>query len=159
MSANPTVARWSATSASPRRFRPADFPAPVASRLRALLARAHADHPFGPRDVREAARRTADVARTLTLEAVVVRGGLDVGGAELDHVWTVVDGRVVDVSLPVASEAFLHALRAYVAGDLAGAELDRMAHGYALEWRVLGSFPEGVRYVGLPVFGERQPAG
>lgn len=155
MSANPTVARWSVTSTAPRRFRPADFPPATASRLRALLARAHADRPFGPRDVREAARRTADVARGLTLDAVVVRGGLDVGGAELDHVWTVVEGRVVDVSLPVASEAFVAALRAYVAGDLDGDELDRMAHGYTLEWRVLGSFPAGVRYVGLPVFGER----
>lgn len=155
MSAETTVGRWGATSASPRRFRPADFPPATASRLRALLARAHADHPFGPSDVREAARRAADVARTLTLEAVIVRGGLDVGGAELDHVWAVVDGRVVDVSLPVASETFVVALRAYVAGDLEASELDRIAHGYTLEWRVVGGFPQALRYVGLPVFGER----
>ena len=155
MPANPTVARWGATTASPRRFRPDDFPPRTASRLRALLARAHADQPFGPRDVRDAARRAADLARELALDAVVVRGGLDVGGAELDHVWTVVEGRVVDVSLPVVSGSFVAALRAYVAGDLDGVELDRLAHGYTLEWRVLGTFPDGVRYVGLPVFGER----
>lgn len=154
MSANPTVPRWSATRTRPRRFRPAEFPPPTASRLRALLARAHAERPFGPRDVREAARRTADVARALTLEAVVVRGGLDVGGAELDHVWTVVEGRVVDVSLPVASGAFVAALRSYVAGDLDDDELDRLAHGYTLEWRVVGSFPGGIGYVGVPVFGQ-----
>lgn len=154
MSANSTVPRWSATRTTPRRFRPAEFPPPTASRLRALLARAHAESPFGPRDVREAARRTADLARSMTLETVVVRGGLDVGGAELDHVWTVVEGRVVDVSLPVASAAFVAALRSYVAGDLDDDELDRLAHGYTLEWRVVGSFPGGIGYVGVPVLGQ-----
>ena len=154
MSANPTVPRWSATRTTPRRFRPAEFPAPVASRLRALLARAHAERPFGPRDVRGAAHRTAEVARALTLDAVVVRGGLDVGGAELDHIWTVVEGRVIDLSLPVASGAFVAALRAYVAGDLDDDELDRLAHGYTLEWRVVGSFPGELGYVGVPVFGQ-----
>lgn len=154
MTANPAVPRWSVTRTTPRRFRPAAFPPATASRLRALLARAHAERPFGPRDVREAARRTAEVARSLTLDAIVVRGGLDVGGAELDHVWTVVEGRVVDPSLPVVSEAFVAALRAYVAGDLDDDELDRLAHGYTLQWRVVGSFPGGLGYVGVPVFGQ-----
>lgn len=155
MAGSPQVARWSATTTAPRRFRPDDFPAPVAARLRARLARAHADSPFGPRDVREAARRTAEVARELMLDAVVVRGGLDVGGAELDHVWTVVEGRVVDVSLPVIAEAFVDRLRSYVAGDVDAVELDRVAHGYTLDWRVVGAFPGSLRYVGLPVFAER----
>lgn len=143
----------------PRRFRPAPFPAEVSARLRAALAWSHADRPFGPADVRDAASRVRTVAERLGLEAVVVRGGLDVGGAELDHVWVAVDGRVVDVALPVISSSFTAVLRAYVAGEVATGELDRVAHGYALTWRVVGEFPDGdLRYVGRPVWHDRHPA-
>lgn len=147
----------SSTVRTPRRFRPEAFPSPVGSRLRSALVREHGRHPFTPRDVRDAARRVVDVAGRLRLNAVVVRGGVDVGGAELDHVWAVVDGRVVDMTLPLRSGAFLSMLRAYVAGDLSGEHLDRVVHGYTLEWRVVGEFPADVRYVGAPIWLRRDP--
>lgn len=146
------VAAWSVTPRLPRRYPSSPFPTPTGPRFRAALVRAHGREPFRPRDVRGAARRVASIAERFGFEACVVRGGLDVGGAELDHVWTVVDGRVVDVAMPVISEAFGQLLRAYVAGDLEVAELDRAAHGYTLQWRVVGDFPERVRYVGLPLW-------
>lgn len=142
----------------PTRFRPQAFPVDVSVRLRARLARSHAHRPFTPADVRDAAARVLDAARGLGLDGTVVRGGLDVGGAELDHVWAIVDGRVVDVALPLRSDAFAEALRDYVAGHLDAETLDRMAHGYALEWRILGEFPARLRYVGQPVWHQRRPA-
>ena len=146
------VAAWSATSRAPRRFTPSSFPSPTGPRLRAALAQAHGREPFRPNAVRPAAQRVLEIAHSLGLDAFVVRGGLDVGGAELDHVWAVVDGRVVDVTMPVISEVFGEALRAYVAGDVEAAELDRIAHGYTIEWRVMGEFPERLCYVGLPLW-------
>lgn len=142
----------------PTRYEPAPFPAAVSARLRARLAWSHADRPFTPADVRDAAARVIAVARELGLEGVVVRGGLDVGGAELDHVWALVEGRVVDVALPLRSEPFALAVRDYVAGHLGAEDLDRLAHGYALEWRVVGDFPRRLRYVGQPVWHQRRPA-
>lgn len=141
------------TTRAPRRFPSARFPATVAPRLLSALAHEHARRPFGPREVRGAAARVVAIARELGLDAVVVRGGLDVGGAELDHVWAVVADRVVDVSLPVASAPFQVVLRAYVAGDLDDEVLDRRAHGYPLSSRVVGEYPAPVSYVGLPVWG------
>lgn len=132
---------------------PRDFPAPVGSRLRAVLALAHAEQPFSPSCPREAAYRISELADRVGLSAVVYRGGLDVGSAELDHVWTVIDGRVVDPAVPLYSRAFVGALRAYVAGDLDEAALERAAHPYSLEYRVVGSYPDDARYVGAPVWG------
>lgn len=102
-----------------------------------------------------AAATVATVATDLGMRAVVVRGGVDVGGAELDHVWAVVEDRVVDVALPLRSEAFVRSLRAYIAGDLDADALDHLAHGYAMDWRVVGEYPPRHRYVGLPVWSER----
>jgi hypothetical protein len=146
------------SSSGPTRYRPRAFPAAVSARLRTRLAWSHADRPFAPADVRDAAGRAAAVARDLGLDAVLVRGGVDVGGAELDHVWVVAEGRVVDVALPLRSEAFACALREYVAGHLDAGTLDRLAHGYTLTWRVVGEFPPRLRYVGEPVWHERRPA-
>ncbi len=144
---------WSVTRRRPRSWPSRGFEDRGAV-LRAGLAREHAREPFRPRDVRDAARRVVAVARHLEFEAQVVRGGLDVVGAELDHVWAVVEERVVDVAMPVNSTSFLTALRAFVAGDLEEDDLDRAAHGYAFQWRVVGEYPERVRYLGLPVFGQ-----
>lgn len=141
----------------PHRYRSGRLPSPAGPRLRSALAREHGREPFTPRDPREAAQRVRTVVASLGYDVELVRGGVDVGGAELDHVWAVVDGHVVDVTLPLRSAAFAVALRAYVAGDLEDAELDRLAHGYAFEWRVLGEFPGRCRYVGLPVWGDREP--
>lgn len=155
--ATTAITTWGVTRRAPHRYRPGVLPAPAGPRLRSALAREHGREPFTPRDVRDAARRIRSVAAGLGLECEVVRGGLDVGGAELDHVWVAVAGHVVDLTLPLRSEAFLIHLRAFVAGDEDEAELDLVAHGYGLEWRVLGEFPDRIRYVGLPVWGEREP--
>lgn len=142
-----------------RRFEPARLHPPAGPRLVSGLAAEHARTPFTPRDPRSAARRVVQVARDLGLSATPIRGGVDVGAAELDHVWVAVaDEVVVDVVLPLHSERFAAALRCYVAGDLAADELDRMAHGYALQWRVIGRFPDDYRYVGAPIWGAELPA-
>jgi len=147
---------WSVTRGRPRAYASMPLPAPVGMQLRSALVREHARRPFAPRDVRDAARRSAAIARRLGMVAEVVRGGLDVGGAELDHVWAVADDLVVDVALPINSRSFLVALRAFVAGDLAEDELDRAAHGYSMDQRVVGEYPHNCRYLGLPVFAQRQ---
>ncbi len=141
----------------PHRYVPGVLPAPAGPRLRSLLAREHGRDPFTPRDVRGAAQRVRTVAARLGLGCDVVRGGVDVGGAELDHVWAVVAGHVVDLSLPLRSDSFAEVLRAYVAGDVSDDDLDRTAHGYSFEWRVLGEFPDRLRYVGTPVWSQREP--
>lgn len=145
---------WSVTRQRARSWPSRGFDDAGGPKLRSGLAHEHARQPFAPRDVRDAARRVVGVARSLHFEAQVVRGGLDLGGAELDHVWAIVDDRVVDVALPVNSDVFVQALRAFVAGDLPEDDLDRAAHGYDFTWRVVGEYPERVRYLGLPVFGE-----
>jgi len=134
------------------------FPSGPGSRLRAGLAREHRRQPFRPGDVRDAARRALAVAESLGLSGHLARGGLDVGGAELDHVWAVVSNRVVDVTLPVLAQDFLVLLRGYVAGDVPAVELDQMATSYTLEWRVVGDVPPGCRYLGQPILGHRSRA-
>ena len=93
------------------------LPSSASARLRAGLAREHRRRPFGPDDVRGAARRALAVAEEVGLRGHIARGGLDLGGAELDHVWAVVEAHVVDVTLPVLSRDFVGLLRGYVAGD------------------------------------------
>lgn len=151
-----TTARRTAPTRSTVRLRPRPFPAPLGPRFRSALAVAHAREPFRPSVSRDVAHRVAHVATELGLTPTLFRGGVDVGGAEIDHVWVVVDERVVDAALPLFSEPFLAAVRAYVAGDLDGDALERAAHPYSVRWRVLGSFPEVCRYVGSPVWSQRR---
>lgn len=133
------------------------LPAATAARLRAGLAREHRRRPFGPHDVREAARRVLVVAEEVGLRGHIARGGLDVGGAELDHVWAVVDAHVVDVTLPVLARDFLAVLRGYVAGDVDLDEIQEAAASWAeLEWRVVGDVPVGCRYLGRPILSHQQ---
>lgn len=148
---NDTTARRTGTV----RLRPRPFPAPVGPQLRAALAVAHAREPFRPSVSRDVAQRVAQVVEELGFAPTLFRGGVDVGGAEIDHVWVVVDERVVDAALPLFSETFLTAVRAYVAGDLDGDAFERAAHPYSVRWRVLGAFPEDCRYVGSPVWSQR----
>ncbi|HEX9887971.1 MAG TPA: hypothetical protein VGA69_00715 [Nitriliruptorales bacterium] len=138
-----------------RRYTAGRIRPPHGPRLIAALAHEHARIPFTLRDVRDSARRVVYVAERLQLQATLVRGALDVGGAELDHVWAVVADRVVDVPLPLRSDAFVEALRAYIAGDIEPGELERVADAYALDWRVVGEFPHGVRYYGAPFWISR----
>lgn len=135
-----------------RRFGGSPLAARGAPRLRSALALEHARTPFHPGDVRDAARRVAGLCRSLDFEPVTIRGGLDVGGAELDHVWVVVDRDVViDVALPLRAPSFVDALRRYVADEISASDLAWRAHAYGLDWRVVGQAPAGVRYTGAPV--------
>lgn len=127
-------------------------------RLRALLAAEHRRVPFSPSDPRDAARRVLRVAEDLGLDGHIARGGLDLGGAELEHLWAVVERRVVDVVLPVRATRFVTMLRGYVAGDVSTADLTRAAAEYELEWRVVGDVPSGCRYLGEPVLAFRSTA-
>lgn len=137
----------------PTTFAPAPFPARVRSRLVEVLTELHAEDPFGPQDVRATARRVVDAAEAVGLEPTIVRGGVDVGGAELDHVFVVVAERVVDVALPVLAAPFTEVVRAWVAGDLDLAELVAEAARHGLEDRVVGEYPAPLRYHGAPLWG------
>lgn len=134
-------------------FPPTPFPAPVREQLTGTLAALHADDPFGPGDVRGAARRVVGVAEGLGLDAVIVRGEVDVGGAGVDHVFVVVDDRVVDVTLPVKAHSFVRAVRAWVAGDIERGELDALAGAHPFDRRVVGEFRAPLRYRGAPLWG------
>lgn len=134
-------------------FPPTPFPAPVGRRLTGALAALHEDVPFGPGDVRGAARRVVDTAGGLGLDAVIVRGEVDVGGAGVDHVFVVVEDRVVDVSLPVKARSFVRAVRAWVAGDIDREELDALAVLHPFDRRVVGEFGAPLRYRGAPLWG------
>jgi hypothetical protein len=136
-----------------RRLPPRPFAAPLGPLLRSSLAEAHADQPFAPTDPRLAARRVVEIADRLGVEAILYRGGLDVGGAEVDHVWAVVAERVAVPAFPLFAPAFVASVRAFVAGDLDAADLERCAHPYSVRWRVVGAFPEPCRYVGRPLWG------
>lgn len=131
------------------------FPRQQAARLRAALAAEHRRSPFLPSEPRDAARRVLEVANALALPVHVARGGVDVGGAELEHLWAVVADRVVDVSLPLGASAFRTVVRAYVAGDLEADRLVAAAANLTLEWRVIGEVPPGCWYRGTPVLAHR----
>lgn len=137
-------------------YAPAPFPDLLRERLVSRLVRLHQEEPFGPRDVRATARRVADAAVRLGLEPMLVRGRVDVGGAELDHVFVVLEERVVDLALPVRAPAFTHAVRAWVAGDLDVVELDELAAEHGLDDRVVGDYPRPVCYRGAPLWGREQ---
>lgn len=138
------------------RLRPRPFPTPLGVRLRASLAVAHASEPFSPVAAREAARRVAQVADSLGLDPTLFRGGLDIGGVELDTVWVVVEERVVDAALPLLAPRFVDSLRDYVTGHIDDDDLDRAAHPYSVQWRVIGAYPDRCRYVGAPVWMSRR---
>lgn len=139
--------------ARPTTYAPAPFPVSVRARLVEALEALHGDEPFGPHDVRAAARRVVEVAEDLGLAPTIVRGGVDVGGAELDHVFVVVEERVVDVALPVRATSFAAAVRAWVAGDLDLPGLVDRAARHGLEDRVVGEYPRELRYRGAPLWG------
>lgn len=134
------------------------FPADAGARLRAALAAEHRRHPFSPDDPRDAARRVLGAAEELGLHGHIERGGVDVGGAELDHLWTVVERRIVDVVLPLRAERFVSLVRGYVAGDIDPMTLTDAAADYAIEWRVIGDVPTGCRYLGAPILTHRAAA-
>ena len=134
-------------------YDPAPFPRAVHADLVRRLERLHADEPFGPLDIRATARRALGAAAALGLEPMIVRGRVDVGGAELDHVFVVIDDRVVDLALPVRAPGFARTVRAWVAGDLDHQELVEAAACHGIEDRVVGDYPRRLSYRGAPLWG------
>lgn len=126
------------------------------TRLREWLATEHALEPFSSVDTRATVRRVVDVGTRLGLETRVYRGGLDLGGSEVDHVWASVDGVVVDAAFPVLDPEFVDVLRRFVAGDLGADDVAGAAHDIAFGQRVIGLFPSPLRYIGVPVWTQRR---
>lgn len=124
-----------------------------------VLAREHELAPFRPSASREAARRVVAIAVDAGLDAQLVRGGVDVGAVEIDHLWARVEGRVVDASLPLFAPDFRSVLRAWVAGDADDRALDEEAAGFGIDWRVVTRMPPDCRYRGRPVLHHRRPLG
>ena len=127
----------------------------VAQALRARLGVAHAAEPFSPLDPRATVKRVALVVRDIGAEGTVFRGGLDLRGSEIDHLWLDVDGCVVDLAFPVFVDDFVVVLRRYVAGDARPADLAAIAAVAGVDERVLGLFPAPLRYCGEPVWSAR----
>lgn len=138
------------------RFRSLALPADVAGRVRERLARAHAELPFSAVDSRGTVRRVATIADELGLRATVYRGALDLRGAEVDHLWLDIEGRVLDASFPLFEQCFVDVLRRFVAGEAEAEELEQAAAAADLERRVLGEFPEPLAYIGAPVWSGRR---
>lgn len=156
------------------RFVSRPLPAALDTALRERLSAAHAEAPFSPLDPRQTARRVAAITGELGLAAIVYRGGLDLRGVEVDHVWLAAapDGDpsqpreereereekapfVVDAAFPLFSQAFVTALRRFVAGDGTREELAVAAEGSMVDDRVLGVFPSPMCYLGVPVWSSR----
>lgn len=150
------------------RFTSHPLPPALDAALRERFAAAHARSPFSPLDTRQAARRAARIAGQLGLAATIFRGGLDLRGVEVDHVWIAAvstPGRdpdlggqgpfVLDAAFPLFAPDFVAALRSYVAGDGTREDLAGAAENSPLDERVLGVFPAPMRYLGVPVWTER----
>lgn len=141
------------------RFDSRALPGTVDTAVRELLATAHADEPFSPLDARSAARRAAALVTGLGLTATLYRGGLDLRGVEVDHVWLAAsaDGErfVVDAAFPLFCDAFVDVLRWFVCGDTTREELASVAAVSPLDERVVGVFPSPLRYLGAPVWSAR----
>lgn len=139
-----------------RRFRSHPLPHGLDMQLRRRLAAAHRAEPLSAVDPRATIRRVRVLADDLGLRATVYRGGLDLRGSEVDHVWLDVDGRVVDAAFPLFVEGFVEVLRRFVAGDADADELAAAAVDATVEQRVLGLFPATAHYLGRPVWGQRR---
>lgn len=124
-------------------------------RLRQELAEQHDVQPFSPVDTRAAARRVVALGSHLGLDTHIFRGGLDLRGTEVDHVWVSVDGVVVDAAFPLLDAAFVDVLRRFVAGDAEAEDLAHAAENCAITQRVIGEFPRSLRYLGQPIWIDR----
>jgi hypothetical protein len=150
----------------PTVFRSTALPDDVAARVVPRLADAHRLTPFSPLDPRDATRRVAGICAEAGLTCTVIRGGVDLAGVEVDHVWLAVappgiagGAWVVDAAFPLFADDFVTVLRGYVAGDAEAEDLLRIAAQAGLEHRVVGRFPAPVRYRGRPVWSARHASG
>jgi hypothetical protein len=140
-------------------FSPRPLPSATAAIVTERIRAAHEARPFTPLDPRDATRRVAALLDDLALGLTVFRGGLDLRGVEVDHVWLAVAGveqpAVLDLAFPLFDGAFVEVLRRFVAGDAAPDELDVAGRAAGVEQRVLGAFPLPMRYLGRPVWSDR----
>lgn len=150
-------------------FKSRSLPPPLAEILHERLERAHREEPFSALDPRTTVQRVARIVSQLEVSAIVYRGGLDLRGAEIDHLWLAAIAEssggpgsrltgtplVLDVAFPLFAECFVDVLRRFVAGDATPAELDAVASAASVRQRVVGLFPEPVRYLGAPIWSAR----
>ena len=142
------------------RFRSHPLPAGLDAAIRERLAASHAEQPFTPLEPRRAARRVAALCAELEVTATMYRGGLDLRGVEVDHVWLALDpgdsaAFVVDAAFPLFSPLFVDELRRFVCGDTSREQLAVLAQDAPVDERVLGVFPPPVHYLGAPVWSAR----
>lgn len=138
-----------------RSFASGTLPSPGGTRLRKLLLRAHAQEPFSPLRPRAAARRVGALASEIGMSAHLYRGGVELTGTEVDHVWLAVNDLVIDLAFPLFVPDFRSLLPRFVAGEIEAVELEQAAATAGIDERVLGVLPPRVRYVGRPVWAER----
>lgn len=153
-------------------FESRSLPLPLAEIVLERLERAHREEPFSAVNPRGTVHRVAGIVGGLGVPVTVYRGGLDLRGAEIDHLWLAAIAEssgasprppsqlrgtplVLDVAFPLFAERFVEMLRRFVAGDATPAELDEVASGAGVRQRVVGLFPEPVRYLGTPVWSAR----
>jgi hypothetical protein len=137
----------------------------LVAELRRRLAVEHRRRPFVASDARDAVQRSRQALEDLAVTTVTFRGGLQLRGAEVDHVWLAVsaaDGEspwVLDVAFPLFAADFVELLPRYVVGEIERTDLDRVSRHAALEQRVLGRLPPAARYCGEPVWSVRHADG
>lgn len=129
--------------------------------VRHRLDAEHRRRPFAASDARDAVRRAAATLADLPVSTVTFRGGLQLRGAEVDHLWLVLrtddvdDAWVIDVAFPLFAEDFVALLPRFVVGEVERDALDAASRDAALDQRVLGRMPHTVRYCGMPVWSRR----
>lgn len=137
----------------------------LSAEVRERLAVEHRRRPFMASDARDAARRASHVLADVGVVTVVFRGGLQLRGTEVDHLWLAVstsdaDGTwVLDVAFPLFAADFVALLPRYVVGEIERHELDAVGRAATLDQRVLGHLPPSVRYCGEPVWSARHETG
>jgi hypothetical protein len=144
-----------------RTFQSRPLPGSLGDVLRDRLEQAHRVSPFSALEPRTAVNRAARIIADLGIASTVYRGGLDLQGAEVDHLWLAAcpqlpgEPVVIDVAFPLFVHPFVDVLRRFVAGDATAAELERAAAGTDVRQRVLGVFPAPLRYLGAPIWSAR----
>lgn len=137
----------------------------LSAEVRRRLAVEHRRRPFMASDARDAARRASQALADVGVVTVVFRGGLQLRGTEVDHLWLAVstsseDGTwVLDVAFPLFAADFVALLPRYVVGEIERHELDAVGRAATLDQRVLGRLPPSVRYCGEPVWSARHEGG
>lgn len=137
----------------------------LSAEVRRRLAVEHRRRPFVASDPRDATRRASHVLTDVGVTTVVFRGGLQLRGTEVDHLWlavsTVGEDRtwVLDVAFPLFAADFVALLPRYVVGEIERHELDTVSRAATLDQRVLGRLPPSVRYCGEPVWSARHEPG